>query len=123
VKDYFFILATALILLVLTYFLSELSPVSWTKLYLFNLFFLAMLTAVSDAINKRALDQEGQSVIVPYIVSIILKLVFSVIFLVVFVKKNSELAKEIVFSFLAYYAVFSAIEIVIVNKRLRHKKF
>lgn len=123
VRAYLFIVATALVLSGLTYILAEITIMPWTRLYLFNLFFLAMLTAVSDAINRRALDQEGQSVIIPYIISIILKLVFSVIFIVVFVKKNSDLAKEIVFSFLAYYAVFSVIEIVIVNRRLRHKKF
>ena len=122
-RAYFFILGAAVGLLGLTYLLSLVSILPWVNHYLANIGFLVFLTFVSDTINQRALGQEGRGVIIPYIVSTILKLIFSAIFLILFIKQNMSMAREIVFSFLTYYAIFSAVEIVLVNKRLRLKKF
>ena len=122
-RGYFFILGAALLLLVGTYLLALTGLFPWVNHFLANIGFLVFLTFVSDTINQRALDQEGRGVIIPYIVSTILKLVLSAIFLILFIKQNMAMAREIVFSFLAYYAVFSTVEIVIVNRRLRLKKF
>lgn len=122
-KATFYILATAVLLLIVTYLLSWLGWYSWMNHFFINTAFLVFLTFVVDVINQRALEQEGQGVIIPYLVSTILKLIFSAVFLFFFVRQNIEAAREIVLSFLAYYAFFSAVEIVLVNKRLRIKKF
>ena len=122
-RAYLIISGTAGILLAMTYVFSRVANVSWINHYLVIMAFLTFLTFVSDMINKRALNQEGRGVIIPYLISTVLKLIFSAIFLLFFIKQNMDMAREIVFSFLIYYAVFSALEIVIVNKRLRLKKF
>lgn len=122
-KSVLYILATALILAAFTYLLTLLGLFGWDRHFLINLGFLVFLTVVADVINQKALDQEGRGVIIPYIISIIVKLIFSAVFLILFVKANLNDARAIVFSFLAYYAVFSTAEIVLVNKRLRVKKF
>ena len=119
----FFILATAVGLLGFTYLGPILNLYPWTIHYLINMGFLVFLTIVTDTINQRALEQKGRGVIIPYLVSTILKLIFSAIFLILFIRQNMDSAREIVFSFLAYYSIFSALEIIIVNKRLRPKKF
>jgi hypothetical protein len=122
-RAYLIIFTTAAVLGTMTYLLSLVTPMAWVVQYLANLGFLVFLTVVSDAINQRALEQQGRAVIIPYIASTIIKLIFSAVFLILFIKQNMSIAREIVFSFLTYYAVFSALEIVIVNKRLRLKKF
>ena len=121
-KGVLLILAMALVLGVITYLLSLAGFFPWINHYLINIAFLIFLTIVVDQINQRALDQEGRGIIIPYLVAIILKLIFSAVFLVLFVRENVELARGIVFSFLAYYVAFTTSEIVIVNKRLRLKK-
>lgn len=118
-----YIIGTAAIMLLVTWFLTVITPMPWVNQYVANIGFLVFLTLVSDAINQRALEQKGRSVIIPYIVSTIIKLIFSAIYLILLLRENMPVAREIVFSFLAYYAAFSAVEIVIVNKRLRLKKF
>ena len=122
-RAYLLIFTTAAVLGTMTYLLSLVTPMAWVVQYLANLGFLVFLTIVSDTINQRALEQQGRAVIIPYIASTIIKLIFSAVFLILFIKQNMSIAREIVFSFLTYYAVFSALEIVIVNKRLRLKKF
>jgi hypothetical protein len=95
----------------------------WTEDFLIIIGSLIFITVVSDQINLQALDQQGRSVIIPYLVSTILKLLFSAIFLILYIKQNIESAKLVVFTYLVSYAVFSALEIIIVNKRTRAKKF
>ena len=118
-----FILITACALLGFTYLGTIINLYPWIIHYPINMGFLVFLTIVSDAINERALEQKGRSVIIPYLVSTMLKLIFSAIFLILFIRQNMDSAREIVFSFLTYYSFFSALEIIIVNKRLRPKKF
>lgn len=113
----------AILLFASTYLGSVLGIWPWTNHFLIVGGFLVFLTIVSDQINLKALDQEGRAVIIPYLVSTILKLVFSGIFLILFVKQNIDFAQLIVYAFLTYYAVFSVLEIILVNKRTRAKKF
>lgn len=122
-RNILLVVIIAFALLGITYIAALLGLWTWSKLFLINAGFLVFLTIVSDQINLRALEQTGRGMIIPYLVSTILKLVFSAIFLILLVKQNMEFAKIIVFSFLAYYAVFSTLEIIIVNRRTTLKKF
>lgn len=117
------VLLTAAVLVLLTYIGSLINFWPWSRLYLIVAGFLVFLTVVSDQINLKSLEQEGRAVVIPYLVSTILKLIFSAIFLILLVRNNLDLAKLIVFAFLPYYAVFSTLEIIIVNRRTRAKKF
>ena len=116
------IFIAALGLLGITYLFSEFNFFHWTNFYALNIGFLVFLILVSDTINQKALEQSGRGVIIPYLVSTILKLIFSAVFLILLIKQNLSSAKEIVYSFLPYYAIFSGLEIFIVNRRLKAKK-
>jgi len=116
------IFIVALGLLGITYLFSEFNFFPWTNFYALNIGFLVFLILVSDTINQKALEQSGRGVIIPYLVSTILKLIFSAVFLILLIKQNLSSAKEIVYSFLPYYAIFSGLEIFIVNRRLKAKK-
>lgn len=117
------IIAVGLGSIALAYAGVFLGLILWTRFFVINAGFLVFLTIVSDQINIRAVGQHGRAVIIPYIISTILKLIMSAVFLILLVKENMEDAREIVYSFLVFYAIFSATEIIIVNQRTRPQKF
>ena len=122
-RNILIILVAALTLTGLTFLLSLTGLIEWSRYYVMVMAFLVFLTIVADQINLRSLEQDGRAVVIPYIISTILKLVFSSVFLIFFVREHMDFAKLIVFSFIAYYAVFSTLEIIIVNNRTKPKKF
>ena len=117
------IIMVSAILLSLTYFFITLIGWTWHPVLLVTGGFLALLTIVTHQINLFSAKQKGRAIITPYLVSIVLKLVLSGGFLFSLVKVFPEMAKILVISFLIYYSIFSALEIILVNRRLKGKKF
>ena len=117
------IIAVALILLVLTYILSVVGVWSWHKNYIMMSVFLVILTILSHQINLISASQHGRAVIIPYLVSTVLKLILSGGFLMIIVKLYPEMVKGLVIAFLVYYATFSTLEIILVSRRTKGKKF
>lgn len=116
------IISTAIILVGLTYLFSLIIPLQWDNTYLIVAGLLIILTIIVHQINSIALRKRGRDAIIPYIATTILKLILASIMLIILIKTNQDLAKELVIIFLVYYAVFSALEIVMVNRTLRVQK-
>ena len=117
------IIAVAVILLLLTFVCTYLGGWSWNQNFVLISIFLVLLTILSHQINLRSINKEGRAVIIPYLTSTVLKLVLSGGFLMVIIKINPEIVKALVIIFLVYYAVFSTLEIILVSRRTRGKKF
>ena len=117
------VIAVALVLLVLTYLSSVIGGWAWHQNYIKISVFLVLLTILSHQINLISIKQEGRAVIIPYLVSTVLKLLLSGGFLMVIVKVYPDMVKGLVITFLVYYATFSALEIILVSRRTRGKKF
>jgi hypothetical protein len=117
------IVGTAIFLLILTYAGSLLGGWQWQQNYIMITVFLVLLTIVSHQINLNSVNQQGRAVIIPYLISTVLKLVLSGGFLMVIVKKYPQMVQGLVISFLVYYATFSTLEIILVNRRTKGKKF
>ena len=117
------IIMVSAILLLITYFFIIMIGWTWHPVLLVTGGFLAILTIVTHQINLYSAKQKGRAIITPYLVSIVLKLVLSGGFLFSLVKVFPEMAKILVISFLIYYSIFSALEIILVNRRLNGKKF
>lgn len=113
------IIFVALGLLLTTFAYTYISGFHWNQNFLIISGFLVFLTVLTDRINLVALKKQGRGVIIPYLFSIILKLLLSIVFLVVLVKQNIDAVKELVIVFLVYYAIFSALEIFLVNRRTK----
>ena len=116
------IFSTAIILVGLTYIVTVVMPLQWDNTYLIIAGLLIILTIVVHQINSIALKKKGRDAIIPYIATTILKLILASTMLIILIKINQELAKELVIIFLVYYASFSALEIVMVNRTLRAQK-
>lgn len=121
-KSLFLILATALVLVVGTFLSTLILPVVWDSVFLLMAGLLVVLTIIVHQINSAALAREGSSVIVPYLVAMILKLILGSAMLIILLKTNRGIALELVIVFLVYYSAFTALEIIMVNKRLRAEK-
>jgi hypothetical protein len=117
------ILCVALLLLVLTYLVTVIAGWPWHQNYIFMAVFLVLLTILSHQINLSSVNQQGRAVIIPYLISTVLKLILSAGFLIVIVKYYPEMVKFLVIAFLVYYATFSALEIFLVSRRTKGKKF
>lgn len=117
------IIAVALMLLVLTYIVSVIGGWQWHQGFIIMTVFLVLLTILSHQINFISSNQQGRAVIIPYLVSTVLKLIFSGGFLMVIIKYYPEMVKVLVIAFLIYYATFSALEIILVSRRTKGKKF
>jgi O-antigen/teichoic acid export membrane protein len=118
-----FILGVALVLLLLTYIVYALSGWAWHEVFYMMLAFLVLLTILTHQINLNSVRQQGSAMIIPYLISTVLKLLLSAGFLIVFVKIYPDLVKDIIISFLLYYATSSTVEIILVNRRTKGKKF
>lgn len=117
------IIAVALLLLIGTYLVSILGGWPWHQNFIMLMVFLVLLTIVSHQINLFSVNQQGRAVITPYLISTVLKLVLSGGFLWVIVKFYPEMVKALVIAFLVYYATFSTLEIILVSRRTKGKKF
>jgi hypothetical protein len=117
------IIAVALLLLIGTYLVSILGGWPWHQNFIMLMVFLVLLTIVSHQINLFSVNQLGRAVITPYLISTVLKLVLSGGFLWVIVKFYPEMVKALVIAFLVYYATFSTLEIILVSRRTKGKKF
>ena len=117
------IIAVGLLLLLLTYIVIILGGWPWHQNFIIISTYLVFLTILSHQINLISVRQEGRGVIIPYLVSTVLKLIFSGGFLIVIVKLDPEMVEALVIAFLVYYAVFSTLEIILVSRRTRGKKF
>jgi hypothetical protein len=117
------IIAVAILLLLFTYTGSFLGGWLWQPNFIMIIIFLILLTIVSHQINLNSVNQQGRAVIIPYLISTVLKLVLSGGFLMVIVKRYPEMVQGLVISFLVYYATFSTLEIILVNRRTKGKKF
>jgi len=117
------IIVVALLLLTLTYIGAFLGAWLWHKNYIMIMVFLVLVTIVSHQINLYSVNQQGRAVIIPYLISTVLKLVLSGGFLMVIVKQYPKMVQGLVIAFLVYYATFSTLEIILVNRRVRGKKF
>ncbi len=117
------IIAVALMLLVLTYLASIIGGWPWHQNLIVMAVFLVLLTILSHQINLISASQQGRAVIIPYLISTVLKLVLSIGFLIVIIKYYPDMVKVLVIVFLVYYATFSALEIILVSRRTKGKKF
>ncbi len=121
-RGIFTISALALGLTLLTYLACLLPLLAWQPQYLYMVVFLLLLTIITHQINLFSASRQGRAVIIPYLASTVLKLLLSSGFLIAMVWINRPLVRELVILFLVYYAAFSALEIFLVNKRLRQQK-
>ena len=117
------IVAVALVLLILTYIASVVAGWPWHQIFFLMTGFLVLLTILTHQINLNSINQQGRAVIIPYLISTVLKLILSGGFLIVIVKYYPEMGKVLVIAFLVYYATFSALEIILVSRRTKGKKF
>jgi len=117
------IIAVGLVLLVLTYLVSVIGGWPWHQNFIMMTVFLVLLTILTHQINLNSINQQGRGVIIPYLISTVLKLILSGGFLVVIIKYYPEMVKVLVIAFLVYYATFSTLEIILVSRRTRGKKF
>jgi len=117
------IVAVALVLLVLTYIASVVGGWPWHQNFFLMTGFLVLLTILTHQINLNSINQQGRAVIIPYLISTVLKLILSGGFLMVIVKYYPDMVKVLVIAFLVYYAAFSALEIILVSRRTKGKKF
>ena len=117
------IIVVALLLLISTYLVSLLGGWPWHQNFIMLIVFLVLLTILSHQINLFSVKQQGRAVIIPYLISTVLKLILSGGFLMVIVKVYPEMVKALVIAFLVYYATFSALEIILVSRRTKGKKF
>ena len=117
------ILGVGLLLLLPTYLVSFFGGWHWHQTFIIMIGFLVSLTILTHQINLISVNQEGRAVIIPYLISTVLKLIFSGGFLMVMIKLYPELVKSSVIAFLVYYAAFSTLEIILVNRRTKGKKF
>lgn len=104
-------------LMILTYLLTLFTGIQWDINYVLIGVFLFLLSTLSHFINLKAEYQQGRGVIIPYISSTVIKLLLSSGFLIIIVYLNRGMVKELVVLFLIYYAVFSIVEIILVNRR------
>ena len=117
------IIAVALVLLILTYIASFIAGWPWHQIFIIMTGFLVLLTILTHQINLNSISQQGRAIIIPYLISTFLKLILSGGFLFVIVKYYPEMAKVLVIAFLVYYATFSTLEIILVSRRTKGKKF
>jgi hypothetical protein len=117
------IFAVALVLLILTYIASVIAGWPWHQIFIIMTGFLVLLTILTHQINLNSISQAGRAIIIPYLISTVLKLILSGGFLFVIVKYYPEMAQVLVIAFLVYYATFSALEIILVSRRTKGKKF
>jgi hypothetical protein len=117
------IIAVALVLLILTYLASIIGGWPWHQNLIVMAVFLVLLTILTHQINLNSISQQGRAIIIPYLISTVLKLILSGGFLFVIVKYYPEMVKVLVIAFLVYYATFSALEIILVSRRTKGKKF
>ena len=117
------IIAVALLLLGLTYILSVIGGWLWHQNYIMMSVFLVILTILSHQINLSSVNKQGRAIIIPYLISTVLKLILSGGFLMIIIKLYPEMIKALVIAFLVYYATFSTLEIILVSRRTRGKKF
>ena len=117
------IFAVALVLLILTYTATVIAGWPWRPIFIIMTGFLGLLTILTHQINLNSINQQGRAVIIPYLISTVLKLIFSGGFLFVIVKYYPDMVKVLVIAFLVYYATFSALEIILVSRRTKGKKF
>ena len=115
--------AMGLLLLISTYLVSILGGWPWHKNFIMMAVFLVLITILTHQINLISVNQQGRAVIIPYLISTVLKLIFSGGFLMVIIKIYPEIVKSSVIAFLVYYASFSTLEIILVNRRTKGKKF
>ena len=117
------IIAMGLLLLISTYLVSILGGWPWHQNFIMMAVFLVLITTLTHQINLISVNQQGRAVIIPYLISTVLKLIFSGGFLMVIIKIYPEIVKSSVIAFLVYYASFSTLEIILVNRRTKGKKF
>ena len=117
------IIAVALVLLILTYVAFVIAGWPWHQIFIMMTGFLVLLTILTHQINLNSINQQGRAVIIPYLISTVLKLILSGGFLIIIVKFYPEMVKVLVIAFLVYYATFSALEIILVSRRTKGKKF
>ena len=117
------IIAVALLLLISTYLVALIVGWPWHQNFIMLMVFLVLLTIISHQINLFSVNQQGRAVIIPYLISTVLKLILSGGFLMVIVRFYPEMIKALVIAFLVYYATFSALEIILVSRRTKGKKF
>ena len=117
------IIVVALLLLLSTYLVSLLGGWPWHQNFIMLIVFLVLLTILSHQINLFSVKQQGRAVIIPYLISTVLKLILSGGFLMVIVKIYPGMVKALVIAFLVYYATFSTLEIILVSRRTKGKKF
>lgn len=117
------IIAMGLLLLISTYLVSILGGWPWHQNFMMMAVFLVLITILTHQINLISVNQQGRAVIIPYLISTVLKLIFSGGFLMVIIKIYPEMVKSSVIAFLVYYASFSTLEIILVNRRTKGKKF
>ena len=117
------IIAVALLLLILTFLISLIGSWPWHQNFIMMSAFLVLLTILSHQINLISVSQQGRAVIIPYLISTVLKLLLSGGFLMIIIKFYPEMVNVLVIVFLVYYAAFSALEIILVSRRTKGKKF
>ena len=117
------IITVGLLLLVSTYLVSILGGWPWHQNFIMMAVFLVLITIITHQINLISVNQQGRAVIIPYLISTVLKLIFSGGFLMVIIKIYPEIVKSSVIAFLVYYASFSTLEIILVSRRTKGKKF
>ena len=104
-------------LLALTFIASLVMSWHWNQNFIVIAIFLFLLTVLSHQINLSSVSKQGRAVIIPYLTSTVLKLILSSIFLIVMVLSEPSNIAAMVIVFLVYYAAFSVLEIILVNKR------
>lgn len=110
-------------LLALTYIAYALGGWQWHQIFMLMLAFLVVLTILTHQINLMSINQQGGAVIIPYLISTVLKLLMSAVFLMLIVKIYPGLVEGILIAFFFYYATFSTLEIILVNRRTKGKKY
>jgi hypothetical protein len=122
-RSILYIILLAILLLLLTWLAAYFGNWLWHDAFFLISAFLVLLSLLSHQINLRSVNQQGRAVIIPYIASIVIKLLLSGTFLFIIVMYNQQIVKSLVIVFLIYYASFSVLEIYLVNRRVKGKKF
>ena len=104
-------------LLLLTLAISVALNWPWNQNFVAIAIFLFLLSVLSHKINLKSQRQKGKEVILPYLTSTVLKLILSTMFLILLVINGGNNIEVLVYVFMIYYATFSTLEIILVNRR------
>lgn len=114
------IVTIAMLSLLVGFLLNYLGVWLWTNSYAWVILFLAGLTVIVHYVNLGALHESGQGSILMFLISMVIKLLLGGAFILYLIYLKPAEMIATVAAFFTFYALFTAVEIYSIWKKLQH---